>query len=228
MKSFWRRAKPIGWGAFSVVLGFYFSPLSILVGYGLATHDLPLLWAKLWSPGLTFLMAMAGLLIAFVAFCVAVVAAIEAYQERRRLAPKFVYATLFCVVYVAGYVCYPGLSFAWSQRRSGLQRTAARARPLVDAIEKFRVENQRPPHDLQELVPHHLPNVPDTGMTLHPRFEYSMGSKGTHFQTYQLQIRTSAGFLNWDTFNYWPEGDYPAQMYGGRVERVGAWAYVHE
>ena len=230
MKRFWRRAKPIGLGALCVGLALYLSPLSIVVGYGLATHELSPWWAKLWSPGLTFILAMFGMLIAFAAFCVAAAAAIEAYQERARLAPKFAYATLFCVVYLAGFVFYPGLSLAWPQRRVGLQRAAVRARPLVNAIEKFRADKQRAPHDLQELVPHYLPAVPQTGMALYPRFDYSTHKewKDAEFKTYQLQVRTPVGWLNWDTFNYWPEGGYPAQMGGNRVERIGDWAYVHE
>ena len=27
---------------------------------------------------------------------------------------------------------------------------------------------------------------------------------------------------------YWPEGNDPDLMYGGGVERIGTWAYVHE
>jgi hypothetical protein len=34
--------------------------------------------------------------------------------------------------------------------------------------------------------------------------------------------------LNWDVFFYWPTEDYPPRAYGGRVERIGRWAYVHE
>ena len=34
--------------------------------------------------------------------------------------------------------------------------------------------------------------------------------------------------LQFDCFVYWPERNYPEHMYGGWVERMGDWAYVHE
>ena len=228
MNNFWRRAKPFILGALCVTLALYFSPLSLTIGYALAIHDVAPIWAKLFSPGLTFIMAVFGMLLAFASFCGAIAAVIEARQKQESLPPLFYYASLFCLIIGVSWSLPLRFRYLWPTRRAGLQQAATRARPLISAIEKFRVENKRAPHNLQELTPVYLPEIPPTGMAAYPRFEYSVGSERTHFQTYQLQIRTSAGFLNWDTFNYWPEGDYPTEMYGGRVERVGAWAYVHE
>jgi hypothetical protein len=45
---------------------------------------------------------------------------------------------------------------------------------------------------------------------------------------WELRIPCSVGILNWDVFFYWPTGRYPEQAYGGRTERIGRWAYVHE
>ena len=45
---------------------------------------------------------------------------------------------------------------------------------------------------------------------------------------YELQVPCPLGMLNWDVFVFWPDGDYPTYMYGGGVELVGDWAYVHE
>lgn len=231
MKSFWRRAKPFVWGALCVVLALYLSPLSVTLSYALATHDFASLWALLFNPGFAFMMAFGGMFMAFAAICIALGAAIEAYQKRARLTPKFYYAALFCVVCGAGWVFYPGIRIAWPTRRAGLQQAATRAQPLIFAIEKFRLENKRAPYNLQELVPIYLSKIPQTGMGAYPRFRYKSreeSGENARFQSYQLQISTSAGFINWDTFNYWPEGDYPSEMYGGTVERIGAWAYVHE
>ena len=227
MRIFWRRAKPLVLGALCVLLAFYFSPLSAIVGYAIATHDIALLWTKLFAPISVFIV-FAGVFVAFAFFCVALSAIVEAYQKREALTPKFYYAVLFCVIYVAGYILYPGLNVGWPKRRAGLQQAATRARPLISAIEKFRLEKKRAPYNLQELMPDYLSKIPQTGMVVYPRFDYSTHNQRTKFQTYQLQVQTSAGFINWDTFNYWPEGDYPAKLYGGRVERIGAWAYVHE
>jgi len=45
---------------------------------------------------------------------------------------------------------------------------------------------------------------------------------------WELRVNCGLGFLNWDVFFYWPSEDYPKNIYGGTVERMGKWAYVHE
>jgi hypothetical protein len=45
---------------------------------------------------------------------------------------------------------------------------------------------------------------------------------------WELNIPCPWGFINWDVFFYWPTQRYPDYIYGGGVERIGKWAYVHE
>lgn len=45
---------------------------------------------------------------------------------------------------------------------------------------------------------------------------------------WELRINCSTGFLNRDVFFYWPSGKYPQRIYGGEVEAVTDWAYVHD
>lgn len=45
---------------------------------------------------------------------------------------------------------------------------------------------------------------------------------------WELRVPCGRGFANWDVFVYWPSEEYPSAMYGGTVERMGRWAYVHE
>lgn len=230
MNNFWRRAKPFIWGTVCVLSALYVGPLSIPVAYAISTQNVATLWTKLLAPNSIFTLFI-GIIIAFAIFCFAVGAAIQAYQDRESLTPKFYYPALFCVIYVASFVFYPGFNVFWPMRRAGLQQAATGARPLIVAIEKFRLENKRVPRDLQELVPNYLAEIPQTGMSAYPNFRYATRQeKGARakFQTYEIQVRTPVGFLNADSFNYWPEGNYPAQMYGGTVERIGDWAYVHE
>lgn len=40
-----------------------------------------------------------------------------------------------------------------------------------------------------------------------------------------FSVYLSLGFL---VFVYWPQEIYPNYMYGGNVERINGWAYVHE
>lgn len=45
---------------------------------------------------------------------------------------------------------------------------------------------------------------------------------------WELRVNCGSGGLNWDVFFYWPTEDYPENIYGGYVERIGKWAYVYE
>jgi hypothetical protein len=42
-----------------------------------------------------------------------------------------------------------------------------------------------------------------------------------------LIVQTGVGW-NFDRLMYFPNQRYPEQGYGGRLERLNAWAYVHE
>lgn len=113
-------------------------------------------------------------------------------------------------------------------RQPGLVRMTQRATPLLSAIKTYRTDNGRYPDRLEALVPRYLPEIPGTGAVGYPRFEYRLPNDNALFRSYELRVATSIGVLNWDVFVYWPERNYPAQMYGGSVERIRDWAYVHE
>jgi hypothetical protein len=54
------------------------------------------------------------------------------------------------------------------------------------------------------------------------------GSRTLLNAKWELRVPCSNGMLNWDVFFYWPSEDYPDHAYGGSIERIGKWAYVHE
>ncbi len=41
-------------------------------------------------------------------------------------------------------------------------------------------------------------------------------------------VQTPLGVLNWDQILYFPNQNYPAKGYGGPIELIDDWAYVHE
>jgi hypothetical protein len=45
---------------------------------------------------------------------------------------------------------------------------------------------------------------------------------------WELKVDCPTGYINWDVFFYWPTKAYPNHIYGGSVERINDWAYVHE
>lgn len=107
---------------------------------------------------------------------------------------------------------------------------AERSTPLVQAIKSYEVRYGSPPPDLSALVPEFLPSVPGTGMAIYPQYKYYTAEKAAEFEgnPWVLVVSTSTGVLNWDQFMYFPLQNYPDTGYGGQIERIADWAYVHE
>jgi hypothetical protein len=111
-------------------------------------------------------------------------------------------------------------------RVSGFGRLGHAAAPLVMAVHRFEKERGTPPSSLQELVPVYLSELPAWS----GRLRYFAAGQ-TDFELYENPwiLKVDAGFgLGFDSFVYFPKQNYPPYLYGGRPERVGAWAYVHE
>ena len=43
-----------------------------------------------------------------------------------------------------------------------------------------------------------------------------------------LRAPVGTGLMNWDVWLFFPNKDYPSSGYGGWIERIADWAYVHE
>jgi hypothetical protein len=125
-------------------------------------------------------------------------------------------------------------------RSLAFARLAERARPLVAAIGRYERERGAPPRALDRLVPDYLEEIPGTGIEAYPEYGYrafaetaeasgqSSGHRPAGVSRWELRVDCSIGVLNWDVFFYRPTRDYPDEIYGGRVERIADWAYVHE
>jgi len=53
------------------------------------------------------------------------------------------------------------------------------------------------------------------------------GSRAAQGSPWELRINCPTGLLNHDAFVYWPTGNYPEHLYGGKTEPVGKWVYIH-
>ncbi|MBX7244117.1 MAG: hypothetical protein K1X53_01385 [Candidatus Sumerlaeaceae bacterium] len=116
-------------------------------------------------------------------------------------------------------------------RMDGFRSAASRAEPLIAALWHYHGDHQKMPEDLNQLVPSYLPEIPATGLGLYPEFKYSRlptGAKDDYGNSWTLVIPCTSGGVNFDTFRYHPSGVYPKDGFGGSLERVGDWAYVHE
>ena len=115
---------------------------------------------------------------------------------------------------------------------AAFDKLAKRSELLVQAIKNYELQYGSPPAGLENLVPEFLPNIPQTGMGAYPEYEYKVGDEAQEFakDAWCLVVRAPLAGLNWDVFIYFPNQDYAecVHAYGGVLEKVGDWAYVHE
>jgi hypothetical protein len=123
-----------------------------------------------------------------------------------------------------------GLKIGFMIRYDAFVRLAQRSQPLISAIRQFEAKYGNPPADLESLVPAFLDEVPQTGIGAYPNYEYTVASPPGHLERnpWGLTVKTPVGILGWDIFVYLPDQNYPRTAYGGVIERVEGWAYVHE
>lgn len=119
----------------------------------------------------------------------------------------------------------PTISQTLNRRKQGFERLAQRSQGLVTAIRQFEKENKRPPDNLGDLVPRFLPAVPRTGIQAYPDYRYTR--EATYENPWSLSVNASWG-ASFDQFVYLPKLNYPEFAFGGNLERIGDWAYVHE
>jgi hypothetical protein len=192
---------------FAVVNWYAVSP----IGYGGQTVLFFFAWAVL------------PLLLAFPALPVSVIVLV--FKKVRKAAFIILLAS---VVYLV--VGMPAFRIGRAVRMAGFERQADRGRVLVSAIEAYEKTHGRPPSTLQDLAPDFLPEIPSTGMPTYPDWEYAAGEEAHKWNDnpWVLYMKCSSGGINWDMFLYFPNLNYPKNGYGGWLERIGDWAYVHE
>lgn len=124
---------------------------------------------------------------------------------------------------------YEGQKLSIANWRAALDRTIERSEPLIQAILDFERQHGRPPASLGELVPEFIPEVPTTGIGGHPRYRYVVGQPERYDgNPWALVVTPPQLIMGFDTFLYLPRQNYPRFGYGGSLQRIGTWAYVHE
>ena len=177
-----------------------------------------------WGQGWFFRSVSAGLVFIPLAVALAAVFALTSLF-RRQFGDAMLGAAvvLFCVG-----AFYAFRDIEWFFRRRAIVRVVRELAVLPKAIRGYTAAEGHPPPTLDALVPQYIQAIPATGLGAYPDFEYRVGSAAPPNEEWALLIPTSMGILNWDLLLYLPSERYPAQGWGGSLERVGAWAYVHE
>lgn len=133
-----------------------------------------------------------------------------------------------CLVLVVSTIA--GFRFAGSIRNEAFHRLAQSSGSLVTAIKNYERSHGSPPPSLDSLVPEFLDAVPGTGMAAYPDYQYIAGDKARRHEQnpWILIVPAPSGGINFDEFLYFPLQNYPQSGYGGWLQRMGDWAYVHE
>ena len=133
-----------------------------------------------------------------------------------------------CLVLVASTIA--GARYAGSIRDDAFHRLEQRSRGLVTAIKNYERSHGGPPPSLDSLVPEFLDAVPGTGMAAYPDYQYFAGDVARRHEQnpWILVVPAPSGGINFDKFLYFPLQNYPQRGYGGWLQRMGDWAYVHE
>lgn len=162
----------------------------------------------------------------YVLLAIAGIAVVNCIGRSRAGAMELILLGLLYVV-----CCFVGIRLGQQTRMAGMKAFTERAKPLVAAIHQYEREHHAPPETLKALVPRYLPKIPSTGMRAYPGFVYLTGAdcrQRYHENPWALFVATPLGFVNGDCLLYFPRQNYPERGYGGSLERVGDWAYVHE
>ena len=143
-------------------------------------------------------------------------------KHRRAVAGYMVGSAVFVLSFFGG--------LAWGRQiwRANIVRVAERGQPLVDTITAYTSERGCPPHSLEELVPDYIDRIPETGIGSRPEFSYVTGQPNGYDGNEWVLIVNPPCAAGFDTFMYFPRENYPREGYGGGIERIGAWGYVHE
>jgi hypothetical protein len=165
---------------------------------------------------------------AVVILCSPVILLAMFFQVSRGMACRLLWYGLAGLV-----VALCGIYLGGLARMAGMRAFAQRSEPLIKAIKQFEADHGETPQGFDELVPKYLAARPRTGMAAYPEYRYHrQGDENDYFlrgNPWALSVFTPRGLLlNFDMMIYLPDQDYPKQAYGGMLERVGAWAYVHE
>ena len=148
------------------------------------------------------------------------------FQRTRRQSLSFL---MLSVLFIP--CCIGGIVLGDKTRKAGMQSFSQRSQSLITAINEYERDHSAPPQSLNDLVPDYIPAVPSTGMMAYPEYRYHTGDEAKEQYAdnpWALSVSTPSGGINFDMMLYFPNQIYPEHGYGGWLERIGDWAYVHE
>ena len=178
-----------------------------------------------WLPSFIFF-SLTGVMLMIVgaAGALLVVAVIYSLVSRSWRPATLAVIAIACMA--LGFV--PGIYSYRYLKLFGYELLGARSAALIGAIEAYERSVGAPPRTLADIVPDHLPAVPNTGMAAYPAYEYAPEA-GPCPDDNKWHLQVDAGeVLKWDFFFYCPHQSYTVDGWGGVNIVMGDWAYLDE
>jgi hypothetical protein len=115
-------------------------------------------------------------------------------------------------------------------RTNEFERLAQRSVTLIEAIKKYEHDKGHPPVILDDLLPNYIERIPNTDMGAYPSYKYEQVREHDqrHGNPWVLYLEAPLGILNFDSFLYYPNQNYPESIDGDPIQKIGDWVYVHE
>lgn len=178
-----------------------------------------------WLPPFTFF-SLAGILVMIVGAAGMLLVAAIIYSlvswSWRPAALAVIVVACMALGFVPGILSYKYL------KHFGYELLGSRSMTLIRAIEAYEHSAGAPPRTLADIVPAHLPSVPNTGMAAYPTYEYAPEA-GPCPDDNRWHLMVDAGeALKWDYFFYCPNQNYTVHGWGGVNIVMGDWAYLDE
>lgn len=144
------------------------------------------------------------------------------YRENAKLG--VINGLIYCLV---TFLC---IQVSTSIRKNEFHELAIKTQPLIDSIIEYHKKEGAYPEALSALVPNYISKVPTTGIPVYPKYIYTLSTNKKEWSgnPWALYVNSPIGIINWDIFLYLPNENYPKVGYGGWLEKIDNWAYVHE
>jgi hypothetical protein len=202
--------------------------LGIAIGIGIGGLSIFASWAQVAEHGLREISTLSMFLVfpLIGAFFALLPCLILLLFRKTRLWSALILLTAVVTLAIA----IPLMPLAGRVRMKAFHRLEYRSAHLVHAITAYATDHGSPPETLDALTPNYIKAIPNTGIRAYPVYQYASGDEAKKWNDnpWVLYVDTPRGFLNWDMFVYFPKQNYPVTGYGGSLERIGTWAYVHE
>jgi hypothetical protein len=131
-------------------------------------------------------------------------------------------ALLGLIAAVIGFMAFVTLVWGVTEREEAFVRVITNVEPLVRAVEDFEKEFGRAPTSLTELIPEHLPALPETTVGAWPTVRYDTPRDG---KPWRMAVPVPESVLDFSELFYEPTDENPGHWGQYRSRQGRLWVH---